>query len=184
LIVTAPVAVEVGTEGEAARWGFELQGNDGRGRMRLVDDPESAVGKTSLQFTPNPYPGQYATAIFPGARDAQWNWSGKTKVSLWIKANNPNLPGFQSPGPVLWLYSREGTARIEPVKGGNLFVNLPYSEARWTWMLVEIPLAGSGEWTRMDAGRFELKEITALGLALDSWGGDPFTVWVDGLSVE
>ena len=75
--------------------------------------------------------------------------------------------------------------KIEPAKGRNLFVgDLPFSEARWTWMPVEIPLGGSAAWTRADSGTVDLRNVTGIGLALDSWGGDPFTIWLDGLAVE
>src|SRR6185295_2242420 len=91
LIVSAPVEREIGTEGEAAKWGFELEGNgDGRGRMSFVDDADAVVGKTSMRFSPNPYPGQYATALFPRGRDADLDFSHKAKVRFWIKATNPN----------------------------------------------------------------------------------------------
>jgi hypothetical protein len=30
----------------------------------------------------------------------------------------------------------------------------------------------------------DLKHVTGLGISLDSWGADPFTVWIDGLTVE
>ena len=184
LIVTKPVNEEIGTEGQAGRWGYELEGDDGRGRLNFADDPESVAGKTSLRFIPNPYPGLYATAIFPRERNADMDLSGKTNLSFWIRATNPNLPGFQNPGPVLWLYGTNGTVKIEPSKGRNLFGDLPFSEARWTWMPVEIPLAGSADWTRKDSGNVDLRHVTAVGLALDSWGNDPFTIWIDGLALE
>lgn len=185
LIVTEPVKEELGTENQAARWGFELEGNDdGRGRILFADDADAVAGKTSLRFTPNPYPGLYATAIFPRGRDADWDFSGKTKIRFWIKAANPNLPGFQNPGPVLWLYGKAGTVKIEPSRGRNLFSDLPFSEARWTWMPVTVPLVGDADWTRRDSGVLDLSHVTGLGLALDSWGNDPFTIWIDGLTAE
>jgi hypothetical protein len=185
LIVSEPVSEEIGTENQAAQWGFELEGNgDGRGRMSFAEDADAVVGKTSLRFSPNPYPGLYATAIFPRGRDADWNFSARTKIRFWIKATNPNLPGFQNPGPVLWLYGRDGNVKIEPAKGRNLFGDLPFSEARWTWMPVEVPLSGNAAWIREDTGPIDLAHVRALGVALDSWGGDPFTVWLDGISAE
>src|SRR6185503_16308357 len=134
-IVTAPVPEEIGTEGQSHRWGFALEGNaDGHGRMHFADDADSVVGKTSLRFTPRPYPGLYATAFYPKGRDADWDFSRMKQARFWIKAANPNLPGFQNPGPVLWLYGASGSIKLEPAKGRNLFGDLPFSEARWTWM--------------------------------------------------
>jgi len=185
LIVTRPVAREIGTEGEAAQWGFELEGNqDGRGRIEFAPDADCVVGQSSLRFTPKPYPGLYATAIFPRGRDARWDFSSKREVRCWIRATNPNLPGFQNAGPVFWLYGKNGTVKLEPSRGRNLFGDLPFSEARWTWMPVEVPLAGNADWTRQDSGQVDLSQVAGLGLSLDSWGAEPFTVWLDGLSVE
>ncbi|MEY2408001.1 MAG: hypothetical protein QOF48_671 [Verrucomicrobiota bacterium] len=185
LLVTEPVKNEIGTENHADQWGFELEGNgDGRGRIQFADDADAVVGTASLRFTPNPYPGQYATAIFPKTRDAQWDFSSRKSVRFWIRANNPNLPGFQNAGPVIWLYGRDGTIRLEPAKGRNLFGDLPFSEARWTWMAVEVPLAGDDRWSRKESGKIDLAHLCGLGIALDSWGADPFTIWIDGLSVD
>lgn len=185
LIVSEPVKEEIGTENQAAQWGFELEGNaDGRGRISFTEDSDAVVGKTSLRFTPNPYPGLYATAIFPRGRDADWDFSSKTKVRFWIKETNPNLSGFQNPGPVVWLYGKGGTVKIAPAKGRNLLSDLPFSEARWTWMPVQAPLSGSSEWSREDSGKIDLRHISGIGIALDSWGNEPFTIWLDGLTVE
>ena len=185
LVVAAEVKEEVGTEGEAARWGFELEGNDGRGKMHFSEDEDSAlVGRSALRFTPNPYPGQYATAIFPGKRDANWDLSGKSRLIFWLKTRNPNMHGFQNAGPVLFLYGKDGSFAYRPAKNGNLLVNLPFSEARWTWMRIEIPLAGDDRWTRKKTGKVRLNKIRALGIALDSWESDPFHVWIDGLRFE
>lgn len=185
LLVSEPVKEELGTEGQSAQWGFELEGNnDGRGRITFAEETDAVVGKTSLRFTPDPYPGLYATVIFPRSRDADWDLSDRTKVRFWIKATNPNLPGFQNSGPVLWLYGKEGAVKIEPAKGRNLFSDLPFSEARWTWMPVEVPLRADEGWTRLDSGSVDLRHVGGLGIALDSWGGDPFTIWIDGLTVE
>jgi parallel beta-helix repeat protein len=185
LIVSEPVREEIGTENEAAQWGFELEGNgDGHGRVLFDPDSDSVVGRTSLRFTPDPYPGMYATAVFPGGRDADWDFSGRKKARFWIRAANPNLPGFQNSGPVLWLYCKDGNIKIEPSKERNLLNDPPFSEARWTWMPVEVPLTGNGDWTRHDSGTIDLRHVTGLGLSVDSWGAEPFTVWVDGLAVE
>jgi len=185
LIVADEVKHEVGTEGQAARWGFELEGNDGRGRMHFVDDEQEAlVGRSSLRFTPDPYPGLYATAIFPGTRDAGWDLSGKARLTFWIKTQNPNMHGWQNPGPVIFLYGKDGTLEYKPAKDANLLVNLPFSEARWTWMRIEVPLTGDSRWTRKQTGDVGLNRIGAVGIALDSWESDPFTVWLDGLTFE
>ena len=142
------------------------------------------MGRAALRFTPNPYPGLYATAIFPGKRDADWDLSGKSRLTFWLKTRNPNIPGYQNAGPVIFLYGKDGKLEYRPAKDGNLLVNLPFSEARWTWMRIEVPLAGDAQWTRKKTGEVRLDKIRALGIAMDSWGGDPFFVWLDGLRFE
>ncbi|MBN1442832.1 MAG: right-handed parallel beta-helix repeat-containing protein, partial [Planctomycetes bacterium] len=185
LVVAGGVAEEIGTEGDAAGWGFEMQGNeDGRGRVLFADETDALVGSSALRFRPDPYKGMYATAVYPSARDASWDLSGKKSVSFWIKAQNPNIPGFQEPGPVIRLHGEKGAVRLQPSGGRNLLVGHPYSEARWTWMLVEAPLAGSEAWERTAGGDVDLKSIKALSISLDSWGGDPFDIWIDGLHFE
>jgi hypothetical protein len=51
-------------------------------------------------------------------------------------------------------------------------------------MPVTIPLAGDDAWQRTVTGSVALDRIEAISVSLDSWGNDPFTVWLDGLSVE
>jgi len=185
LLVVEPVAQELGTEGQAARWGFELELNDdGKGRMLFADDPQGLVGTRCLRFTPSLYPGAYATAIYPKTRDAGWDFSGKQQLRFWIKAQNPNVPGWQNAGPVVCLLGRSGRIEYKPVNDANLLNDPPFSEARWLWMPVGIPLAGDAQWQRRVVGAVSLERIEALSLSLDSWGGEPFTVWLDGLTAQ
>jgi parallel beta-helix repeat protein len=184
LLVLNEVREEIGTEGNAARWTFELEGNDGRGQMRFTDDTDALFGRHSLRFTPDPYPGAYATARYPASRDAAWNLTGKKQLSFWIKAQNPNIPAWQNAGPLLRLHGKDGAFTYAPAANANLLANPPYSEARWTWQRVTIPLAGSKEWDRKSTGSVSLDRIDAVSLSLDSWGYAPFTVWVDGLALE
>ena len=185
LLVVSPVARELGTEGQAARWGFDLELNhDHKARILFEDDPQAMVGGRCLRFTPNPYPGAYATAIFPASRDAGWNFTAKTQIRFWIKGQNPNLPGYQNAGPIVRLLGRAGQLEFKPVKDANLLNDPPFSEARWLWMPISIPLAGDAQWQRSAQGEVSLERIEALSLSLDSWGGDPFTIWLDGLTVD
>jgi len=185
LLVVQPVAEEIGTEEQAGRWGFQLEGNDsGPGRILFEDDDAAVVGRRSLRFTPRPYPGAYATVIYPATRDAAWDFTDKSEIRFWIKAQNPNLPGWQNAGPVVRLLGAEGEIEYRPDKEANLLNDPPFSEARWLWMPVVIPLAGDTRWQRNVTGSASLDHIEAISLSLDSWGGDPFTVWLDGLSVE
>jgi hypothetical protein len=182
LVVAPEMNDELGTEGQAARWGFDLEGNDGRGKMHFTDDEDNVlVGRSSLRFTPNPYPGLYATAIYPGSRDASWDLTKKSRLTFWIKTQNPNLHGWQNAGPVITLFGKNGSIDYRPYKEGNLLAALPFSEARWTWLPIEVPLAGDKLWVRRQKGDVNLNQISALGIGLDSWESEPFWVWIDGL---
>jgi hypothetical protein len=152
--------------------------------MRFSDDPDALCGSRSLRFSPDPYPGASATALFPASRNAGWDLSKKRQVSFWIKSQNPNIPGWQNAGPVIRLYGKGGVLTYTPAGDRNLLQNPPFSEARWSWMRVVVPLAGSAEWVRKASGEVSLQRIEAVGLSLDSWGWEPFTVWVDGLAFE
>ena len=185
LLVVEPVAQELGTEGQSSRWGFDLELNDnGKGRILFEDDPNAIIGNRCLRFTPNPYPGAYATAIYPSTRDAAWDFTGKKSIRFWIKALNPNVPGWQNAGPVVRLIGRDGSIEFKPLKDANILNDPPFSEARWMWQPIQIPLAGDARWKRTANGAVALARIDAISVALDSWGGDPFVVWLDGLTVE
>jgi len=185
LLVVGPVKEELGTEGPASLWDFELEGNDqGRGRVRFAEDAPGLIGRCALRFSPNPYPGAYATVVYPASRAAAWDWSGRRELRFWIRAQNPNVPGWQNAGPVVRLLGSRGTIEYKPAKDANLLNDPPFSEARWQWMPIVIPLAGDNRWERRVTGEINLARIDAVSLAVDSWGGDPFTVWLDGLTVE
>jgi nitrous oxidase accessory protein NosD len=185
LLVVQPVARELGTEGQANDWTFELEGNnDGKGQVRFDNDLQSLVGQQCLRWSPKPYPGAYATVLYPAHRAAHWDLSGKHQVRFWIKAQNPNLPGFQNAGPVVRLLGPNGQIELKPAKDANVLNDPPFSEARWLWMPIVIPLQGDAQWQSTSSGQVSLDRIDALSLSLDSWGGDPFTIWLDGLTVE
>lgn len=185
LLVVEPVKQEIGTEGQAANWGFECESDtSGTGKINFSDESSAISGTRALRLTPNPYPGAYVTAVFPGARDANWNWSGRKELRFWVKANNPNVPGWQNAGPVVRLVGESGEVVFKPAKGANLLNDPPYSEARWLWFPVQIPLSGDSRWERSVTGEFALERVRAVSLSFDSYGYEPFTIWLDGLTVE
>lgn len=185
LFILPKSAQEIGTEGQARRWTYDLELNEsGQGRVYFEDVVPGIVGTSCLRFTPNPYPGAFATIKYRAPEDSSWNFATNGQMRFWIKAENPNLPGFQNAGPIVRLHAREGQIEFKPAKDANLLNDPPFSEARWSWMPITIPLAGGRQWQRSDTGRPTLDHIEEVSLSLDSWGGEPFTVWLDGLSVE
>ena len=82
------------------------------------------------------------------------------------------------------LLGQQGLVEYKPAKDGNLLNDPPFSEARWRWMPVSIPIEGDASWQRTTTGQVQMDRIDAISIGLDSWGGDPFTIWLDGLAVE
>ena len=179
------VANELGTEGGAAQWGSEIEG-DPTGKARLVfhDDPAGIVGQFAVRFRPDIYPGMNVTAIYPAKRNAGLDFSNRKQLSFWMKYQNPNSGGFQDAGPVVWLDTPKGRITFKPAGDRNFLRDAAFSENRWIWQRLTIPLAGGDEWKREDKGTPDLKQIDAIGFAFDSWESEPFTVWLDGLTCE
>lgn len=182
IVVSAPVVEEIGTEGQGAQWGFTVEGENGR--MHFADDTDSVVGQSSLRLWPNPYPGMAATALYPAKKDAKWNLSGKSNLVFWMKLQNPNPGGFQNVGPEIRLIGPKGEFKFTPANGKNFLRDGGYSESRWTWMRLEVPLAGNENWKRETTGSPDLNEINAVSFTFDSFEADPFTVWLDGLAFQ
>ncbi len=185
LLVVEEVKDELGTEGNAARWESVIEG-DRTGKAKLVfrDDPQAAVGRTCLRFSLNVYPGLDATAVYPAGRNATWDFSGRRRLSFWMKFENPNPTGFQDAGPVVRLAGPGGHVDYTPAGGRNFLRDTSQSESRWMWQRVVIPLAGSEAWQRESTGDMDLSRVEAIRLKFDSWEGRPFTIWLDGLTCE
>jgi parallel beta-helix repeat protein len=179
------VANELGTEGGAAQWGSEIEG-DSTGRAQLVfhDDPDGVVGRFALRFRPDIYPGMHVTAIYPAKRNAGLDFSNRKQLSFWMTSKNPNPGGFEEAGPVVWLETPQGRITYKPARDKNFLRDAAASENRWIWQQLTIPLAGGEDWKREDTGTPDLKQIDAIGLAFDSDESEPFTVRLDGLSCE
>jgi len=146
-------AVELATEGQAARWGWSIDGGgDAKGRVAFTDEAPGLCGRTALRMAPAPYGGGRVTATFPGTKDAGWDLSGKERLVLWLRFENPN-PGFDGPAPIVRLQSGDVAATYMPAIDGrprNLLGDLPYSEARHGWLRVVMPLGPGKDWIRTE----------------------------------
>lgn len=153
LYVTAPVK-EMGTEGESAAWGWRMGDNaEGKGKVELTDSDVALIGKKSLQMRPDPYRGADVTVFYPKSQSAGWDLSGKKMLSFWIKFVNPNF-GFQGPNPIIRLHSGKAAFTYTPAypdgRPRNLLGDFLYSEARWGWTYVQMPLDASAGFTRSE----------------------------------
>ncbi len=184
-LVVDEVKNELGTEGDADGWGSAVEG-DPTGKAKLVfrAGSHAAVGRSCLRFSPNVYPGLDVTAVYPAARDARWDFSGRKQMSFWMKFENPNPTGFQDAGPVVCLEGPNGRIVYTPAAGRNFLRDTAESESRWMWQRVVIPLDGGRAWKREPSGDVDLGRIDAIRLTFDSWEATPFTIWLDGLTCE
>jgi parallel beta-helix repeat protein len=184
LIVASPVEEITDAEDDLQNWGYEIEGNaDGKAKMIFENDTDAVVGKNSVRFRPVPYPGMGVSAIYPKQKNAKWNLSGKSRLTFWIRAENPNPTGFQGVAPIVKLFSSKGTCTLMPTGDKNLLRDGGYSEARWTWMRVEIPLKDADPiWKR--EGEIDFAEVQGISFTLDSFENSPFTVWLDGIGFE
>ena len=52
------------------------------------------------------------------------------------------------------------------------------------WTRFAVPLAGDADWERVTEGSIDLGFIQSLSFQFDSWGGEPFTIVLDGVRFE
>lgn len=144
------------------------------------DSANALVGEDSTRISVSPYHGGIVRFMYPSSRNAAISLKGKSKLSFWIKANNPNLPGWQSNNPEVTLYdANDRQLRIVPTR--DLMQEQAYNEAREGWRLLSVPLADSPNWTYEGD---QLSSIDYFTLGFDSWGGDPLEIWLDGIILE
>jgi len=187
VLVTVPVTELTDADEDLEKWGYEMeQNNDGKAKVVFENDTTNAlIGKNSIKFQPTPYLGANVTVSYPKAKDAHWNASDKTKLTFWIRAENPNPTGFQGAGPVIKLYGEKGSLTFTPAGDKHILKDWAYNEARTTWQRVEIPLSeADSKWKVQKEGNFSLADVRGFSFTFDSWESDPFTVWLDGVAFE
>jgi parallel beta-helix repeat protein len=137
------------------------------------------VGQDSLRATVAPYSGERVTLKFklPGGPVAL-NDAGS--LVFWLAKRNENTPSWQNANPLVGLVDTTGQlAEFTPTS--DLLNSPRNNEARDGWTYFSIPLAGGEQWTRSGAA---VEEAAELQFGFDSWGGEPFVVWIDGLAFK
>lgn len=169
---------EMATEGEAAKWSF----SDPSSKVKFADDKTHVIaGASSLSAKVAPYGGGRVNLLYPSAKNAGLALDGKQSIQFWWKAINQNMPGWQDVNPVITFYTDEGNfIQLKPKK--DQLASPPYIEAREGWTHITVPLAGDDLWTREVKGKPGAVNYFTIGV--DSWGGDPLQIWIDGLAVK
>jgi parallel beta-helix repeat protein len=114
------------------------------------------------------------TALAPASRNLGLDASGMTGLSFYVRSFNLNTLGFQGNYPVVVLASFAGTITYTP--DVNLLQTLPDD-----WYYLDVPLAGGSGWTRTDAGG-SLSLVDWIEIHTDTWGGDPYQIWIDAVT--
>lgn len=174
-VYVVPKQPEIGTDG-GGKWDWV----DARSKVTFTEDrTDKLVGRSSLKASVGPpYSGGRCELRFTPEKPI--DLAGKTLLRLWVRSRNPNVPSWQDFNPLISLYGPGGELyRLKPK--AEMLSSPSDSEAREGWLLVTVPLAADRAWTA-EGKRPEKAEKLSFGF--DSWGGDPFEIWLDGLMLE
>jgi parallel beta-helix repeat protein len=166
---------ELATGDSADAWSW----SDPQSQVKFAADADvRLVGNDSVRATVNPYSGGRVTLKFrlPEARVV----SDFAELSFWLAKRNENTPSWQNANPLVGLFDAAGQV-MEFTPTSDLLNSPRHNEARDGWTYFAIPLAGNEEWTRSGVA---VAEVVELQLGFDSWGGEPFAVWIDGLTLR
>jgi hypothetical protein len=167
---------EIGTEGAAAQWSWI----DPASEVKFRDDAEVYVsGKTAVAARVEPYSGGRLRLQYPASRDAALTLAEDSHIVFWLRALNENIPAWQETNPVLTVYETTNRfVRLTPKQ--DRLTHRANNEEREGWTYFRVPISGDEGWDREGA---LVKTGNWLTIGLDSWGADPFEIWIDGLAV-
>jgi len=164
---------EIGVDAKAWTW------SDPSSKVAFANDRAHAIaGSASVRAEVRPYSGGRVNLAW-SAGDAGLNLDGKSMLIFWIKSQNSNIPGWQGPNPVVAITGQGGATTLTP-KVDRLAQPVD-SESREGWTRFAVPLKGGDGWDRSGDLPGVARTIT---IGLDSWGADPLTLWIDGMSVR
>jgi parallel beta-helix repeat protein len=181
VLVTMPNVEELGTDSAPEEWLFTQEdGQNGVHEVHARISGDRMDGNVSLMFRAEPYSGAMLEATYPRDMNAGWDLTDKSTLSFWIKVRNQNYNGFQGAAPRVTLHTDAGELNYEPTVGTAMFFGGEWSEARFTWLRVDMPLEGGELWAR--EGNGDLSGVNAVSVGLDSNGYEPVSIWLDGLT--
>lgn len=181
LVVADESFEEIGTEYQSADWKLEA---DGTGNVILTDDTEAIIGRYCLKLTTEKYNGEKVGLSYP-VPNGELDISGKNKLVFWIRVLTPDIPVENADnGAIKIRLISENGAIVFSIPAYTLCFGI-YSEARWTWSRIEIPIeSGTDLWKREVIGKPDTKHVNALSFEINKSGTTSFTAWLDGLKFE
>jgi uncharacterized repeat protein (TIGR01451 family) len=170
-------AIEI-TEGNPSQWGSNWLdlGNDVHEDTPAIDTVIKNFGNSSIYFETES-PADW-WAYYPKTRNAEWDLSGVTHLSFWLKLEN--LDDFEDIFQVVLGDSATGGYYIYQPLDEMDFYDLPLQA---NGAFISIPLASGENWLRSISGEVSLEKIDYIEFRTDTWGAG-FKVWIDGLYIH
>lgn len=155
-------------EANAASWYTWAEG----GVASVTDDAvQKKVGISGIRFETN---GGFDNLVgYPGDRLAAWDLSAADSLEFWVRADNPNIYGFQNLSPWIILKADDGYVQLHST---DEILNGAIGQ----WLHVVLPLDGNAAWERTVYGEPDLTRCRGIDIHADTWGGG-FTLWLDGV---
>ncbi len=200
--VVADVA-EWGTEGQAARWGWQevhprdrLHADrgkkdapdvervrpvaDAKSKVTIADDAAALSGASAVAVRIEPT-GNPISLLYPVSKDAGIPLAGRTRLVFWCKWLNGNIHAWKGPMPTVTLYESETKfALLRPWDDPKNYYER--EEDRSDWCLKRIPLAGEElVWKREGELPATLNYMT---IEFFPYGDLPVRLWIDGMHLE
>ncbi|MDX2038936.1 MAG: right-handed parallel beta-helix repeat-containing protein [Isosphaeraceae bacterium] len=153
-------------------------GVDPRSRFELTTDlADPLEGTGSIRAEVSPYGGGRVALVARLPRPIPLDELGRIRFQ--IRAQNPNIPGWQGPNPVVRILGGDRSLMLTPKV--DRLAQPDATEDRDSWTRFDFPLAGGPGVGR--SGELPSR-AESLEIGLDSWGAEPFTVWIDGIRIE
>jgi parallel beta-helix repeat protein len=155
----------------AATWTSQCSTGDPTCTATITNDPNGINGSAVEVYTTDPYGFTFSTP-------AVVNASKLSKLGFFFRANNTNASGWQNFDVVL----ETSTGPLTYTPPISILPTSPSS-----WVFLEVPLAGGLDqgvtWTLDASGGGTLSTVQSIQILTDTWGGNPYDVWVDELSM-
>lgn len=167
---------EPATEEAIDRWRWQggmTNGGSQSQPVRVGDSLDCLVGQRALHVE---VPDSTSVSEQRGldlllGEEAGRDLTANSRMAFWMKLRRRSNSGLRGPGPVVRLQCGEAAFTYLPLRDGrpvNLLDSPPYGEAREGWLHLEIPLAGSDSWLRLETFEGAVPPHIDSGLSFDT----------------